>query len=91
MPIHQIHWVWGEAFNKFGFGDGNGWNGTSLVEEFLLSIGCKEVKCDSWGAHNYMIFGILDKDDTKYEFNGYNDPRDVLPKHIIEKLDNNFM
>ena len=94
MPIHQIHWVWDEAFDKFGFDDGDGWNGTCLVERFLLDIGCKEIKCDVWcdvwEIHNYMIFQIVDKDGNKYEFNGNENPRDILPKYIIEKLNNKF-
>ena len=42
------------------------------------------------GIHNYMIFQIVDKDGNKYEFNGNENPRDILPKYIIEKLNNKF-
>ena len=90
MPVQHIHWEWEEAFNKFGFGDGDEWNGTHLVEEFLHSIGCKEVECDSWGIHNYMIFRIVDKDGKEYEFDGYEDPHNILPKRIIRKLNEEF-
>tara|TARA_R110002012_G_scaffold19113_3_gene69436 strand:- start:3731 stop:4015 length:285 start_codon:yes stop_codon:yes gene_type:complete len=91
MPIQHIHWEWEEAFNKFGFGDGDGWNGTHLVEEFLLNIGCKEVECNAWGIHNYMIFRIVDEDGKEYEFDGYEDSYNILPESIIKKLNKEFL
>ena len=55
IDAQEIDWVWEEAFDKFGFGDGDGWNGTGLVAEFIEDKGY-EVECDHWGIHNYMIF-----------------------------------
>ena len=52
-----IEWTWEEAFDKFGFDDGDGWNGTHLVVDAIESLGY-EVVPDSWGCHNYMIFDI---------------------------------
>ena len=52
-----IEWTWEEAFDKFGFDDGDGWNGTHLVVDAIESLGY-ECDTDSWGCHNYMIFDI---------------------------------
>jgi hypothetical protein len=57
MPRVYITWEWEQAFDKFGFGDGDGWNGTHEVEDEIESLGY-EVECDSWGCHNYMIMDI---------------------------------
>ena len=35
MPKKTIIWEWQEAFYKFGFGDGDSWNGTYIIENFL--------------------------------------------------------
>ena len=48
MPREVIEWEWEEAFDKFGFGDGDGWNGTDSVAEFIQGKGY-EVECDHWG------------------------------------------
>lgn len=60
MPRIMIEWEWQDAFSKWGFMDGDGWNGTHLVSEFIESLGY-EVECDTWGIHNYMIFDIREK------------------------------
>lgn len=57
MPKTIITWTWGEAFSKFGFGDGDLWNGTHEVGGEIESLGY-EVECDTWGCHNYMIVDI---------------------------------
>ncbi len=57
MPRTIITWEWEDAFSKFGFGDGDSWNGTHEVQGEIESLGYK-VECDSWGIHNYMIFDI---------------------------------
>ena len=57
MPRVIISWEGEEAFSKFGFGDGDGWNGTHEVEGEIESLGY-EVVTDTWGCHNYMIFDI---------------------------------
>ena len=89
-----IHWEWEEAFDKWGFGDKYGANFTDVVAEFLIGLGY-DVMSDSWGIHNYMIMSLIDPrgvelmDDDKIEI-GYYDPRDYLPKELIEKLDEKF-
>lgn len=57
MPKTIITWEWEEAFSKFGFGDGDMWNGTHEVEGEIESLGY-DVECDTWGIHNYMIVDI---------------------------------
>ena len=60
MPKLIKWWKWQDAFSKFGFEDGDGWNGTYLVKDFIESLGY-EVECDSWGIHNYLIADIREK------------------------------
>ena len=57
MPKVIISWEWEEAFSKFGFGDGDGWNGTHEVVGEIESLGY-ECDTENWGCHNYMIFDI---------------------------------
>ena len=86
-----IEWSWEEAFDKFGFDDGDSWNGTGEVELwFETKLGWTS-ESHTWGCHNYMIFLLKDwKTEKEYEFDGYKDPRDILPKNIIKKLDKQF-
>ena len=89
-----IYWEWEEAFSKFGFEDGDGWNGTCLIHDFLRSLGY-EVDSDYWGIHNYMIQSIKTKKDKElmdWDKNqiGYDSPRNYLPKRLIAKLDKEF-
>lgn len=71
MPKIIIEWQWEEAFDKFGFGDGDRWNGTHEVEGEIESLGY-EVESDDWGCHNYMIFDIK-KDGKSILFPDRND------------------
>lgn len=96
MPVHEISWEWEEAFSKFGFEDGDGWNGTDLVsshiEYFFPDLECE---CDSWDLHNYMIFDIVEKEKgtTVYKGQpevGYDEPREYLPQYLVEFLDKEF-
>lgn len=57
MPKIIIEWQWEEAFDKFGFGDGDRWNGTHEVESEIESLGY-ECETEHWGVHNYMIMDI---------------------------------
>ena len=84
-----ITWDWQEAFDKFGFGDGDSWNGTDIVENFLNDRGW-EVNSGSWGIHNYMIFS-LKKGDQKYSFDGYENPEEVLPEELVDALNKKFL
>ena len=65
MPRLIMEWKWEEAFDKFGFGDGDFWNATSLVSQVVDKMGYW-TECDSWGIHNYMIMDIKkDKDSDE--------------------------
>lgn len=99
MPItecyhcgNNYHWNWTEAFDKFGFGDGDGQIQTPEVEDVLLEAGY-EVKCQEWGLHNLIIISIkkdgkelIPHDDPEVTF-GYDDPHDYLPQCIVKLLD----
>ena len=57
MPITYVQWEWQDAFDKFGFSDGDGWNGTHLVADAIKKLGY-DVEEDNWGIHNYLIVNI---------------------------------
>ena len=89
-----IYWDWEEAFDKFGFEDGDGWNGTHLICDFIESLGYK-VDAEKWGLHNYMIESIKSTKDGElmdWDKNqiGYDNPRSYLPKELVDKLDAEF-
>lgn len=90
----EILWEWEEAFNKFGFDDGDGPNFTNEVVMFINYLGYL-AEPENWGIHNYMIMSILDKDgnelmdENKIRI-GYDDPRDYLPPELVSKLDAHF-
>lgn len=71
MPRIYITWHWEEAFEKFGFGDGDSWNGTHEVEGEIESLGYT-CETDSWRCHNHMIFDIK-KDGKSILFPEKND------------------
>jgi hypothetical protein len=86
-------WSWEEAFDKFGFGDGDGIVMTEHVAEALRKASYT-VTTEPWGMHNVTISSINSKtgeemipDDI---VDGYDNPRDYLPKHIITLLDEAF-
>ena len=92
MPREVIEWEWEEAFDKFGFGDGDGWNGTDIVADFIESLGYG-VERDYWGIHNYMNFDIKLKDEsiyTKKVDKGYDNPHDYLPRGLVRELEARF-
>ena len=83
---------WSEAFNKFGYDDGDGVVETPLVAEILENAGYR-VKYSRWSPHNTIIYSIK-KDGTElmpldHHFwrIGYDDPRAYLGKNIIRILD----
>lgn len=82
-------WRWEEAFDKFGFGDGDGQVMTGAVAEVLEAAGF-EVHHDYWGVHNDVIRSIK-KDGVEQIPDsaevGYDAPRDYLPQDIITLLD----
>ena len=85
-----IEWGWEEAFSKSGFEDGDGWNGTDQIEYWFEEELGWTSESDAWGCHNYMIFSLQDDNGKEYEFDGYKNPRNILPKKIIKKLDEQF-
>lgn len=86
-------WSWNEAFDKFGFGDGDGLVMTETVADALRKHGLTVI-VEPWGSHNVTITSIKTKagkelipEDIQY---GYDDPRDYLPKRIVKLLDEAF-
>lgn len=56
MPVSMCHacgcdyrWQWEEAFDKFGFGNGDGQVETDTVADMLIRHGY-EVETSSWGC-----------------------------------------
>jgi len=101
VPKVIVEWKWEEAFDKFGFGDGDGLNFTSDVVAALAEFGY-ECECGG-GLHNWRIQQVkkasvlhLVKGDELYEFGGYpeeepeDDPRKVLPDDVVKFLDEKF-
>jgi hypothetical protein len=86
-------WRWEEAFDKFGFGDGDGIVMTEHVAEALRESGYT-VTTEPWGMHNVTIWSITSKKGKELIPEGincgYDDPRDYLPKRITKLLDEAF-
>ncbi|MDD4986999.1 MAG: hypothetical protein PHQ43_14740 [Dehalococcoidales bacterium] len=92
MPKVTISWEWVEAFDKFGFNDGDGLVFTDDVVSFLKTQGYECACCS--GIHNYMICEVA-KDGQTWEFSGYPDedeenPRRLLPPELVKALDERF-
>lgn len=96
MPTTTIVWEWDEAFDKFGFSDGDGLVMTDEVAAVLRRHGYNCV-IDTWGMHNTVIWKITKGDEVvfdsdnvgEYEF-GYDSARLFLPEEIVAILDNEF-
>lgn len=88
----ELSWSWTEAFEKFGFNDGDGIVETWQVEAILAKAGYA-VTVDGWGLHNTVITSIKQNNveliphDVPGIVFGYDDPRSYLPKEIVELLD----
>ena len=83
---NQYHWS--EAFNKFGYDDGDGDVQTPLVAKALEDAGYR-VKYSRWSPHNTIIYSIkkdgiesMPINNLKYRI-GYDDPTLYLPEEII--------
>jgi hypothetical protein len=89
---HIHYWRWEEAFDKFGFNDGDGQIETGQVRAALEDAGyCVDEQ--PWGCHNIVIVSIkLDGVEQILPTAkiGYDDPRDYLPAEIITLLDEQF-
>lgn len=87
------HWSWEEAFDKFGFNDGDGLVMTDAVIHVLTRHGFVATAV-RWGLHNVTITSIETEDGTQLIPEdakvGYDDPRDYLPERIIDLLDTEF-
>ncbi|MGE0700792.1 MAG: hypothetical protein AB7O57_16955 [Hyphomicrobiaceae bacterium] len=85
-----LDWSWTEAFDKFGFGDGDGQVMTEDVAEILRFAGYTVV-VEPWGLHNVTIASIKLGGVEQIPFDritfGYDDPRSYLPADIIRLLD----
>lgn len=86
-------WMWEEAFDKFGFGDGDGHVRTNDIARAITSLGYI-VTQTKWGMHNTVITSIIDisgaeQIDSSVRI-GYANPREFLPEHIISHLDRKF-
>lgn len=90
MPNISITWSWEEAFDKFGFGDGDGVVMTHVVENVLTDAGYTVI-AQAWGMHNIVIESIKDASGTELIpsdiHHGYDNPREYLPQAIIQLLD----
>jgi len=90
---HAYHWDWEDAFDKFGFGDGDGQIETWRVQAALECAGYT-VEEMSWGCHNTIIRSIKQDGNEQIPEEaklGYDDPRDFLPRKIISLLDRQFV
>ena len=56
----NLYWRWEEAFDKFGFGDGDGQVMTHVVEHVLRAAGYV-VSSEPWGLHNITTKQCFDK------------------------------
>lgn len=93
MLIDVSTWTWEEAFDKFGFGDGDGDIMTWTVAKALQDEGYY-VEVQPWGLHNTIINVITKDGEHKIPYDnitlGYDNPREYLPKEVIEILDKKF-
>jgi hypothetical protein len=92
--FNTVDWSWEEAFDKFGFNDGDGLIMTEHVAD-ALQAQSYTVLVEAWGIHNVTIASIkTDKGEELIPFEsirfGYDDARDYLPKHIAIVLDAAF-
>jgi hypothetical protein len=90
MPTIIKSWSWEEAFDKFGFGDGDGLVMTDVVAEVLTDAGYV-VDTVTLGLHNVVIDSIKtaageELIPDKFDFIDDN-PRDHLPEVIVRLLD----
>jgi hypothetical protein len=90
MATTIITWNWDEAFDKFGFDDGDGPIKTGVVARVLKEAGYT-IAITTFGLHNDIITSIISIDGAELIPSatklGYDDPRDYLPDAIVRLLD----
>ncbi len=88
----ETEWSWTEAFDKFGFNDGDGLIMTEHVAETLTKAGYT-VATQAWSIHNVIIASIKRADIELIPANanpGYDDPLDYLPNDVIALLNDAY-
>ena len=94
MAETVITWSWREAFDKFGFQDGDGWNGTDIVADYIEETFNVVTQRDSWGCHNYLILDVLCKNGVSQIPNnftvGYDEPDQWMHPSWVTNLDMYF-
>ena len=83
MPKTTIIWQWEEAFQKYGFHDGDN-SQTYRIEDALNELGYQVIT--SQGIHNYHIVSIC-KSDKEWIIEDDENPRPYLPQEVVEELD----
>lgn len=91
---NTVDWSWEEAFDKFGFNDGDGIVMTEHVADALRARGYV-VEVNAWGIHNVTVTSIkTTKGKELIPFEtisfGYDAARTYLPKRIVKLLDAAF-
>ena len=85
-------WSWEDAFDKFGFGDGDGLVMTEVVADSLRGEGY-DVEVQPWGMHDVVITAVS-RDSVPLipatACIGYDDPRLYLPPDLVALLDREF-
>ena len=84
-----VTWCWEDAFDKFGFGDGDGEVMTDDVVAVLEQAGY-EATSHRWGLHNEVIVSITKNGVEQIPAStkvGYDNPRRFLPERIVRLLD----
>lgn len=90
MPKTIIQWEWEEAFDPYGFGDGDSWNGTGLVQSAIERLGY-QTEADG-GMHNFCIHHLT-KGEERWELVGHDgveELRRLLPPDVVTTLDREF-
>ena len=86
----DFHWIWDDAFMKFGFRDGANGFLTEHVAEVLRKAGYT-VTVEPWGIHNVVIDSIrkggIELIPVQRIRFGYVEPRNYLPRKLIRLLD----
>jgi len=89
---NTYEWQWSEAFDKFGFNDGDGLVETPTVATVLRKAGYEVVINDGL-MHNSIIISIT-KDGMElipdHVRLGYDNPYEYLPEEVMNLLDDAF-